>query len=216
MHPAIQIVYDKKRGCGYRKLHGLYFRGDGSGHPCGRLPIPLTTCPCCGAGIKPTRGFTWVNADMLIEASSKKECHQPDCDRCPISAIIKAGIGKAGLLWVGEAYYKSPDDFDREAAEQGISRRIASVPRGFTVGETWVLLAHRKAIVEYKFGAPVKFTAGIFRLFKPTHIEVVCDGNESDETIQDYLKRGLTPVKVERADTPVMQTLESLLEGVGE
>jgi hypothetical protein len=33
-----------------------------------------------------------------------------------------------------------------EAARMGVSRRITAVPRDFKVGETWVLLGHRKAI----------------------------------------------------------------------
>jgi hypothetical protein len=46
------------------------------------------------------------------------------------------------MIWIGEKFYKTPADFDREGAELGISRRIAAVPRGFKIGETWVLLAH--------------------------------------------------------------------------
>ena len=34
----------------------------------------------------------------------------------------------------------------REASKMGVSRRITAVPRDFVVGETWVLLGHRKAI----------------------------------------------------------------------
>jgi hypothetical protein len=53
---------------------------------------------------------------------------------------------KAGLLWIGEEFYKTPEDFNREAGEMGISRRITSIPRGYEIGKTWVFLAHRKTI----------------------------------------------------------------------
>lgn len=231
MHQAIQIRYEGKRGCGYRSKPGaMYLVADGESHPCGRLPIPLTTCPCCGHGFKPTRGWTWVDGDRLIEIAATLECHSNGCDHCIISRIIRNRgqelarqaraiqdaeiidrMGKAGLLWIGEEFYATPADFTREAQDMGISRRISAVPHGFVVGETWVLLAHRKAIVEFEFGNPAKFTPGIFRLFKPTAIEIISDGKEPPEVIEDYLRRGLTPVMIQRTDTPVIQSIEALL-----
>jgi hypothetical protein len=53
-------------------------------------------------------------------------------------------------------------------------------------------------------GAP-----GIFRIFKPDRVEVIVTGNESDEVIEDYLKRGLSPVKVERKGEKVQPHLMS-------
>src|SRR5207302_7622776 len=55
------VAVEAKRGCGYRKIGGLYFVGGGRGVACDRLPIPLDICPTCGHGIKQTRGFTWVD-----------------------------------------------------------------------------------------------------------------------------------------------------------
>lgn len=172
--------------------------GDGPSIACGRLPIALTVCPCCGHGFKPTRGFTWVNADQLIEASVN-ECESGNCSYCPIGSMVSQGIGKAGLLWIGEEFYKTPADFSMEAARLGISRRISTVPNDFEIGKTWILLAHRKAIMKpVEFGKEPEYTAGIFRIFKPSRIEVICDGNESDELIESYLRRGLSPVMIEK------------------
>jgi hypothetical protein len=48
---------------------------------------------------------------------------------------------------------------------------------------------------------------GIFRLFQPDRVEVIVTGNEPDEVIEDYLKRGLSPVKVERKGEKVQHQL---------
>lgn len=198
MNAAIKVITDQKRGCGWRKTGGLYLIGDGPSIACGRLPISLTVCPCCGHGMKPSRGWTWVNADQLIEASPK-ECESGNCSYCPIGGMVEHGLGKAGLLWIGEEFYKTPMDFNVEAMKLGISRRISAIPNDFKVGETWVLLAHRKATIKpIEFGKEPEYQAGIFRIFKPSRVEVICDGTESDELIESYLRRGLSPVMIQR------------------
>src|SRR6185503_19221351 len=115
----------------------------GPGVECGALPIELTTCPCCGVGIKQSRGFTWVNLKSL---RADKPCANSaqNCRACPMYSIERAG-----LLWVGEVFYKTAEKFDAEADAMGISRRIATVPNGFVIGETWIALAHRTAITNY-------------------------------------------------------------------
>jgi hypothetical protein len=62
----IQTLFEGKRGCGYRKPGGLYLRTDGHGRYCGALPIELTVCPTCSQGIKPARGWTWLNLAALV------------------------------------------------------------------------------------------------------------------------------------------------------
>jgi len=76
-------------------------------------------------------------------------------------------IGRAGLLWIGERFYRTPADFDREAKVLGISRRIAAVPRGFKLGD-WILLAHRKVMPTENGLLP-----GIFRVWQPQRIEKI-------------------------------------------
>jgi hypothetical protein len=49
------------------------------------------------------------------------------------------------LLWIGRGHY-SPDAFLKESRELGVSRRIAALPKGLVLGETWVLLAHLDAV----------------------------------------------------------------------
>lgn len=195
MHPSIQTVYEGKRGCGFRKVHGLYLRSDGETMQCGKFPLELTVCPCCGNGIKPARGFTWIDlAKLAVGKQCKNEGHQ--CNVCPASQENLAKIVKCGLIWVGEKFYKTPNAFVTESFQMGISRRINFVPKDFVVGETWVALAHEKAIPHLHEGAPATFTPAIFSLFLPDRIEIVVTGEESDEEIEGYLKRKLTPVKV--------------------
>jgi hypothetical protein len=64
----------------------------------------------------------------------------------PSVCSVAWGRERYGLIWVGEAFYGNPQRFLDEAATMGISRRIAAVPRGFVLGEDYVLLAHRLCI----------------------------------------------------------------------
>lgn len=69
-------------GCGYRKGGGLYFRSDGAAVDCGKLPIPLTVCPHCSAGIKFSRSPQWIMGSLLTDA----KCKNDNCT-CPIGRI---------------------------------------------------------------------------------------------------------------------------------
>jgi hypothetical protein len=214
----IQARSDKKRSCGWRKPGGLYLVGGGLSKPCGRLPIPLRTCPTCGCGVKPSRGWQWVDADALAEPYPCKLQRQDKCADCALSRQL----GRAGLLWIGSTYYKSPGAFERESDEQGVSRRIGRVPRGFVPGETWVMLGHRKAVSEKcpeckgnggQFGNPkcdacnstgMVDLPGIFRLFKPTAIEYVVTGKETEDELEAIVKRGIIPVTIERDEEDIL------------
>jgi hypothetical protein len=206
MHKGVEVRIEGKRGCGYRKPGGMYLVDfTGNTRTCGRLPIPLTVCPVCGGGFKRARGFTWVDGDKLLE--QVPDCSQTPtfCKDCALQRYLKEGLGTCGLLWVGERFYPTPHDFDREAECMGISRRITTVPKGLKPGETVILLAHRKAIQH----ADGTFDGGIFRMFKPTHVEIVVKGNESDEVIEDYIRRGLTPVQVYYEGQPTLDAGEA-------
>lgn len=116
----------------------------------------------------------------------------------------------AGLVWVGGKFYPNSDSFMEEARRMGISRRIPAVPNGFVAGETWVLLAHRECIKTAKPPAEQKpdddemfnYQAGIFTMFKPTAIEYVCHGTETDAELDGIRARGLKPVLVMNPDAP--------------
>lgn len=180
------------RGCGRRKPGGLYMVSDGLGAPCGKLPLPLTRCPCCGHGIKFCRGWTWIEPKPLFDAV-KCERSAGQCGFCPLSQWPDGE--RAGLLWIGEKFYATPGDFAREADLMGVSRRIQSVPRGFEIGKTWVLLAHIRGIVNATFGETATTTPAIFRAFKPSAIEYVVTGDETEEKLEQLAARGFTLVR---------------------
>jgi len=201
----IEISYESKRGCGYRQPGGKYLVSGGLMKPCGKLPIPLEVCPTCHAGIKPSRGWTWIDGDKFIEG---RECGRNDCHICPLAE----SIGRVGLLWIGEQYYKTTNEFITETIKMGVSRRISAIPKDFKLGETRVLLAHRKAIHQYCSHPNAdscedckdcdeqgnRCTPGIFHAFRPTAIEYIVKGGETKDELEQLVERGITLVKVKR------------------
>jgi hypothetical protein len=190
----IRTSVERARGCGYRKGGGVYLRLDVEGSSCGKLPIPLTVCPTCNCGIKFTRGFQWVDLSRL---SANKTCDTPTrCEGCPLAAT---NINKAGLIWIGQSFYKTPEDWLNEAREMGISRRLSTVPHGFELGKTWVAAAHLKAIANpVEPGKDPTFIPGIFHVFRPSRIEYVVKGDETPEQLEKLEKRGFELVRVVR------------------
>ena len=187
------MAVETKRGCGYRKVDGMYLVCSPMGFECDRLPFELTVCPCCGEGIKFSRGFTWILPVRLFGGNHSVSYDCGCLELCPVCyprTHFKVDEGaehkKAGLLWVGEKHY-SVESFRAEAATQGISKRIASIPRGFKVGETWVFLAHKKALhpLETKvknLGDEMKteHQPAIFMAFRPQRIEKIVLQSEYD------------------------------------
>lgn len=185
------MAVEAKRGCGFRKVGGLYLMGEMGSRPCDRLPLELTVCRCCGEGIKQTRGWRWIDPAQMfdgyhgtvaIEVPGEDKCECPP--ECPVCNPADHFDGtKAGLLWVGHGYYKTPQDFMAEGAAQGISRRISTLPIGFRVGETWVFLAHPKAFPRMcdddgADGPDVEMVPGIFMAFRPRRIERIVLSSE--------------------------------------
>ena len=107
------------------------------------------------------------------------------------------------MLWIGEKFYKTPLEFMREGKSMGFSRRIKALPRGFKVGETWVLLAHPKVIrtTEVIEGELIeqreKWLPGIFTLWLPSRIERIMKESERDgEEAKKLIEQGITIVYV--------------------
>jgi hypothetical protein len=209
MHPSITVVHDSQRGCGWRtKIGSLYLRSDDAGVPCGVLPLELKPCPTCAAmGLKcrvsPTRGYTWIDPSRTFDwksVSCSKSLDGRLCHDCSMAMISK--IERCGLLWIGERHYATPEEFDKESRRLGISRRLPHdhLPIGFKIGQDFIMLAHKKSVLRLGVEGEtlVDYFPGVFRVFRPDRIEVVCSGDETDEEIEGYLKRGLTPVRVER------------------
>src|SRR5580692_11623011 len=113
-------MIEPKRGCGYRKVGGLYLVGGGIGIPCDRLPFELTVCSCCGQGIKQARGWTWIDVAKFFQGEHKLILPPvpvpgvnpilTNCKCVEFCPLCKAPetMGRAGLLWIGEKFYKTP------------------------------------------------------------------------------------------------------------
>ena len=209
---TVHVSQESARGCGYRQGGGLYLVSGALSEPCPKLPVEMTTCPTCGAGVKQSRGFTWITPDPLLDPGphgTKK--HEVVC---PLGTAIDWSGGKrAGLIWIGEKFYATPSEFSAEAARMGVSRRISTMPRDLVVGETWVALAHPKAIPgECEHGRHVGMTCdkcpdevadaewlpGVFTMFLPTGVEYIVKGNETEEELDRLEERGFRLVRVER------------------
>lgn len=201
---------EQKRGCGYRKIGGIYLIGGRLTQPCGRLPMPLHICPTCNQGIKQSRGWTWVRpVELLAHAPLCKTFGSLDCVTCGLNdpAMMADEKGRCGLLWIGESFYKTPEEFTAEGSILGVCRRVKAPPRGVEVGKTWVMLAHPKA---YYYTKPAEGHGiwegeclptdgkgpGIFTAFRIQSIEKCVTAQEmQDEAEMDKLReRNITPV----------------------
>ena len=210
---SVRTSVEGVRGCGYRKSGAMYLVSGQLSEPCPKLPIELSVCPCCGAGVKPARGWTWITPEPLLDPGPHGS-HEHEAV-CPLGTAIDWQAKRAGLIWIGAGFYPTPRDFMREAGAMGVSRRIHNVPRGFVVGETWVALAHAKAVAgECEHGAPVghvcescpdgesggKWMPGVFTFFLPTAVEYIVRGDETEEELDALEARGLSLVRVVRLD----------------
>ena len=191
------MAAEKRRACGYRKVGGLYLCGSGEGMSCCKMPLITSICPTCGHGMRQTRGWTWIDPKPWLA----EPCKLPGRHLiCPLATPEVLG-DRVGLLWVGTQFYPSPDVFNREANEMGISRRITAMPRGFKVGEHWVFLAHPRVKWHMEGeGADAKqvWEAGVFKVFKPSAVEKIVTetmAQDADE-MQRLADRGITPVIV--------------------
>lgn len=192
---TIHTRIESARGCGYRKKGGKYLISDGAWASCGVFPIPLDVCPCCGEGIKFSRGFSWVQKEILGDL----KCTTGQCKRC--APFFAEEVKKVGLMPVGGKFYPTPADFMKESNMAGLSKRIAMIPKDLKIGETWILLGHKKAItvLNDELGNILKepkFKLGVFAAFIPTAIEYIVTGEESEEELNALEERGLTLVNV--------------------
>jgi len=73
------------------------------------------------------------------------------------------------------------------------------VPHGFRLGQTWVLLAHRRA-VPHVGELELSYTPGIFRVFVPARIEKLVPDSTPEPELAQLRERGITPVLIDPAD----------------
>jgi len=220
MAVVVEISHEEARGCGHRKPAkdgvGVYLVGPGEGLPCGRMPFRLHACPVCGGGIKASRGWNWIEPRKLFGELTKAELCGSDnvcvwkgsvdpkalrgiCWTCPLGGAVPEG--KHGLIWIGEKFYGTPEEFMLESRRMGVSRKIQKVPKGFELGKTWVYLAHRltrlgdaevAGLIEGQVddkGEAVRGPA-VFTVFKPTGIDlVIADENNVPEKVERMVEQ---------------------------
>lgn len=207
---------EKKRGCGYRVEGALYLVGFGIPVECDRLPYELSICSVCGAGVKFSRGFTWL--DWFGFAGKHEGCR--DKFICPLCDPREGD--RFGLLWVGKKFY-TPESFIKEAITIGVSKRIAQIPKDLKLGKTRILIAHPEAVTnicpisktpvnkkdchlcdlpdacteENKFKKP-----GIIYSFVAQRVEQIVskEQSEDDEYIKKLEKRRITPIVLEKEE----------------
>ncbi len=187
----IEVSLEAKRGCGFRKSGptgvGIYLVGDGMLEPCPRLPFPLTVCPCCGAGVKFSRGFTWIAPSKLFDPKLPPvaENHSLSCPLCQPRRMHPDD--NAGLMWVGNKYY-SPQSFMREAQERGVCKKIAAIPNGFEIGKHFIFLAHINAVPDLSDkDNPAK--PGVFMVFRPKMVDLVVEGDTVPDKALNLLEK---------------------------
>lgn len=217
---TVHTQVETARGCGHRKGGGIYLVSGGLSEPCPKLPIELYVCPTCNQGIKQTRGFTWILPSPLLDPGphgSEEHDHV-----CPLGSDYTdehwVHGERAGLIWIGAAFYPTPEAFMQEAQRMGVSRRISQVPRDLKIGETWIALAHPNAVAgECEHGSPAghfcpscpafksagEWRGGVVTFFRPQALEYIVSGEESDEELDALEKRGFRLVRVVKAGEDV-------------
>jgi hypothetical protein len=192
------MAQEEKRGCGYRRVGGIYLVSGDVWGDCDRLPFPVTHCLACHGGIKFPRAPTEINPINLF--GQHKLCTESEHDwgapagscRCcqPTDEV-------AYILGVGKGFYKTPRAYMDEAMRLGVSKRIPAIPSNLVVGKTWVYLIHNEAL----FTQDDKPQMGIFAAFIPKRIEMpVWESDLTDERKKDLEKRGITPVVFKDGD----------------
>lgn len=216
---------EHERGCGWRKIGGVYLVGEGVSACCDGLPVDLGPCDDCGFEIYQARSIVPHHAGFLHSKLKTHECK--DDFNCPLCFYgkpwgdLKAEAFAKGekfngpkefyLMWVSQDLY-TPEEFISEASALGVSKRIAanSLPSNFVIGKDWIFLAHRDTKFK-KFGTsplkddkgdPVPYDIiskrGIFYAFKPERLELVLyKGQIGDDELEEYEEAGYRVVLID-------------------
>jgi len=195
------MAVEGKRGCGYRKVGGLYLVGGGMSVFCDRLPLKIPVCKTCGEHPRFSRNIAKISP-LRLWGHHLTECKDSAFD--PICFPPE----QAYLMWVGSEY--TPQSFIAESSAMGISKRIPAIPADLKVGEDWVFLAFQKLIPTGKkafllpFDDPEDlkgkkgFEPGVFFAFRPTRLEMIVTQSQSQdaEKMKLLTDKGIEPVIV--------------------
>ncbi len=222
------MAVEEKRGCGYRKIGGMYLVGEALTIGCDRLPLQLESCPVCGAGIHFTRGMTEIFPLDLLGTHDEKatvfkgnpkvegEVTKVNCfDKVRPCEVCDPTNELAYVMMVGEKHYPTIVHFMEEANRIGVSKRIPFIPKKLKMGETIIYLAHPKACKvpvppENDSESPQQRLVdaqktggalGLFMTFRPRAIEMpVYKKNLTKKKKAELKKRGITPIEIPNND----------------
>lgn len=214
------MAVEAQRACGYRRVGGLYLVGGGLGIPCDRLPLPIVPCETCGEEPRFHRGISRINPMRLWDTHFVESI--PTAVACPdtarrIDPICDPPLA-AYLMWVGSEY--TPASFVAEARQLGVSKRIPSIPDGFTPGK-WVFLAYLHLIPPPNAQLPLPpdsdyrgYKPGVFYAFQPQRVEKIITQSQADSGGAQKLKeQGIMPVVVPDDDPDHNPRRKSRVEG---
>lgn len=185
------MAVEAKRGCGYRKVGGLYLCSNAPDTPCCRFPFELKICPVCNQGVKQSRNVQWFDPGPFL--AEKGGC-KIDFSRCPIEHTLRPN--KAILIWIGAKFYATPEHFLDEAKRMGISRRVKSIPRGFELGKTEVFFAHPHCFL----GSEKGFAPGVFAMVKNIKFELIVTEKPTEKMLRKLKDTRIMPVIVPEHD----------------
>ena len=154
------------------------------------------------------QGHCIYSYDWMCEEGTHHDTQPAKCWFCadPASAGLPwdyQGPRRVGLLWIGEKFYSTVEEFLLEGWHQGLSRRVHALPRGFVVGQTYIMLAHPKAVPQVQIKKAdelipgIIYRPGVFYLWLPQRVERLLPESKRDsEEVADLEKRGFTIVYV--------------------
>lgn len=187
------MAVEIERGCGYRKVGGLYLIGStGNLISRDRLPVPLIACEVCGERPRFNRGISKI--DPLRMFGPHGLFVDDSCKDGTLDAICFPGLS-AYLMWVGKEY--TPAEFVAEAMVLGISKRIPRMPKGIQRGD-WIYLAQQR-VTDWHPGEG----DAIFFAFQLDHVEKVITNEQASNpaVLKELEEKGIVPFIVPADDS---------------
>jgi hypothetical protein len=187
----IKVMPQVTRGCGVRKVGGLYIFCEGKQSECYRFPMALPEeCPCCGEKLRQIRSIRIIDPHKLWGDCTDvtHPCHKYKCFVC-------FPPKKAGLMWVGKEYY-TPEHFVIEAGCHGVSKRIPALPVNLGIGDR-LYFVHNEAFPRVDENMrKIENRAGVFFASTITAFHKIINEKQADdaEYINGLVESGITPV----------------------
>jgi hypothetical protein len=188
---SIPIIIEQRRANGYRKPGHFYLVGQAVNYQCCQLPKPLpdNSVPVAGIQDWPSDIFDILKAgDICLN------------NNCPIGGESLQPI--AGLMWIPENEYSSAAIFFQEIRTQQVQIEVAEQAGLVDMIGKYMLLAHRKAIVDYSDGpfgwvdshtleahTTVKYKPGIFAMFQISSIQFLTHQQKVTNRYKNVYKR---------------------------